>query len=147
MRLRRLATATLATAALTAGLTATAAGPASADRDLRKAESGSSAAARTAGQEGEQKIQARYTVWATNVNVRWNYPNLACNDYPSTTNCQLIVGKVSAGQYFNVGCQKPGQPVGGNPNWVFITTSSFSGFMASYYIEYPDNVLPDVRWC
>ncbi|GLY35857.1 hypothetical protein Amsp01_018810 [Amycolatopsis sp. NBRC 101858] len=50
-------------------------------------------------------------------------------------------------------CQKAGQTVGGNPNWlavdVYYPGSSglwTTGWMASYYIDYPGSVLP-IPWC
>lgn len=99
--------------------------------------------------EGDVTIQRAFTTWATNVNVRHNDASLTtCGMSPSTTNCPNIRGQVSQGTSFEVWCQMVGsQTVGGNPYWVYIITPNFDGWMASYYIDYPDNVLPDTRSC
>ncbi|MEU8756555.1 hypothetical protein [Streptomyces chartreusis] len=39
------------------------------------------------------------------------------------------------------------QTVGGNPYWVYIITPNFDRWMASYYIDYPDDVRPDTWFC
>ncbi|WP_327722823.1 hypothetical protein OG381_48655 (plasmid) [Streptomyces sp. NBC_00490] len=99
--------------------------------------------------EGDVSIQRTFTTWATNVNVRHNNASLTtCGMSPSTTNCPNIRGQVNPGDSFEVWCQMVGsQTVGGNPYWVYIITPNFDGWMASYYIDYPDNVLPDTRSC
>ncbi|MFI8215859.1 hypothetical protein [Streptomyces sp. NPDC085932] len=101
------------------------------------------------GNEGDVSIKRNFGTWATNVNVRHNDASLTtCGMSPSTTNCPNIRGQVNRGDSFEVWCQKIGsQTVGGNPYWVYIITPNFDGWMASYYIDYPDNVLPDTRFC
>ncbi|MEU5161904.1 hypothetical protein AB0G74_20195 [Streptomyces sp. NPDC020875] len=100
---------------------------------------------RTAG----DGIERTFTTWATNVNVRHNNADYArCNNSPSVANCPNVRGRVSPGQPFEAYCQKRGsQTVGGNPYWVYVIRPSFSGWMASYYVDYPDHVLPDTPWC
>ncbi|WP_190038235.1 hypothetical protein [Streptomyces fructofermentans] len=99
--------------------------------------------------EGDVTIQRAFTTWATNVNVRHNNASVTtCGMSPSTANCPNIRGQVNPGTSFEVWCQRTGsQTVGGNPYWVYIITPNFDGWMASYYIDYPDNVLPDTRFC
>ncbi|MEU9055569.1 hypothetical protein AB0D37_35070 [Streptomyces sp. NPDC048384] len=99
--------------------------------------------------EGDVSIKRAFSTWATNVNVRHNNASLTtCGMSPSTANCPNIRGQVNPGASFEVWCQKIGsQTVGGNPYWVYIITPNFDGWMASYYIDYPDNVLPDTRSC
>ncbi|MEU5810696.1 hypothetical protein [Streptomyces sp. NPDC047718] len=46
-------------------------------------------------------------------------------------------------------CQKQGQNIGGNPCWLLVNdhTDSHTGRIASYYIAYRDNRLPDAPDC
>ncbi|WP_130584703.1 hypothetical protein [Streptomyces sp. SID5473] len=98
---------------------------------------------------GEFTVERSFTTWATNVNVRHNNADYArCNNSPSVANCPNVRGKVNPGQSFEAWCQKRGsQTVGGNPYWVYIIRPDFSGWMASYYVDYPDHVLPDTPFC
>ncbi|SFC41924.1 hypothetical protein [Streptomyces aidingensis] len=98
---------------------------------------------------GEVSAQRTFTTWATKVNVRHNNADWgACNTSPSVANCPDVQGRVNPGDYFEAWCQKEGsQTVGGNPYWVYVIMPSFEGWMASYYVDHPDNVLPDVAWC
>ncbi|WP_331737289.1 hypothetical protein [Streptomyces sp. NBC_00019] len=138
-----LATAPSANAGQTETVAATvsAGAPETAPSGLRPAIAGKS--------EGDVSIQRAFSTWATNVNVRHNNASLTtCGMSPSTTNCPDIRAQVNPGDSFEVWCQMVGsQTVGGNPYWVYIITPSFDGWMASYYIDYPDNVLPDTRFC
>ncbi|GGK31097.1 hypothetical protein GCM10011583_73690 [Streptomyces camponoticapitis] len=99
--------------------------------------------------EGDVSVKRAFTTWATNVNVRHNNSNFAtCNNSPSAANCPNVRGQVNPGVSFEAWCQKIGsQTVGGNPYWVYVILPSFEGWMASYYVDYPDNVLPDTPFC
>ncbi|GHA09052.1 hypothetical protein GCM10010372_05610 [Streptomyces tauricus] len=99
--------------------------------------------------EGDVSIKRAFTTWATNVNVRHNNSNFAaCNNSPSVANCPNVEGQVNPGVSFEAWCQKIGsQTVGGNPYWVYVILPNFDGWMASYYVDYPDNVLPDTPFC
>ncbi|TXS35535.1 hypothetical protein EAO75_44085 [Streptomyces sp. uw30] len=99
--------------------------------------------------EGDVSVKRAFSTWATNVNVRHNNSNLTtCGMSPSTANCPNIRGQVNPGVSFEVWCQKIGsQTVGGNPYWVYIILPNFEGWMASYYVDYPDDVLPETRSC
>jgi hypothetical protein len=46
-------------------------------------------------------------------------------------------------------CQKIGQKIGVNPYWVLVNdfTQPNTGWLASYFIDYPTNRLPDVPDC
>ncbi|MER5224293.1 hypothetical protein [Streptomyces flaveus] len=91
MRLPRLFTATVATAALIAGLTATATGPAAADRDLRKAAPGTSASVRTAGEEGDLMSPAGgigIAAWTPTVSPLYTNSLPAEHVYRNQTNAQ-----------------------------------------------------------
>ncbi|WP_328773779.1 hypothetical protein [Streptomyces sp. NBC_00286] len=129
MRLRTALGAALAATALTAGL----AGPAAA----------------SAGDTSDgASSRASFTVWATDVNVRDNPGNPgACDAFPSPGNCPVVAGQLQPGQAFEAVCQKQGQNVGGNPWWVYITRGDSRGFIASYYVDHPDNQLPGVPVC
>ncbi|MEU0674707.1 hypothetical protein ABZ330_17775 [Streptomyces sp. NPDC006172] len=143
MRLDRRAALAVLTAAL---LTGSAAGQAAAD--------GSSAPSR------ERTTQARstssiaadrmYHTWATDVNLRANEADQAtCSRYPSVRTCPDVRQRVQPHHQLYVYCQKQGQTVGGNPYWLLVNdyTDSNTGWLASYYIDYPDNRLPDVPDC
>jgi hypothetical protein len=89
-----------------------------------------------------------YHTWATNVNVRVsNADPDGCGRYPSVATCPDVRGQVQPGTQFYVYCQGHGQTVGGNPYWLMIGTDTMTGWMASYYVAYPDNRLPDVPDC
>ena len=80
----------------------------------------------------------------TNVIVRTG-GGVACVNYPSTTNCPTFVQYVQGGNSVTVFCQTRGQTVGTNPWWVYLRTAQGRyGFMASWWIDYPYNVLPGV---
>nr|AGS49726.1 hypothetical protein [uncultured bacterium esnapd14] len=107
----------------------------------------------TAGdQDGVSAATAVYRTWATRVNVRINTADWRlCWNSPSVANCPSVIGQFNPGDDIYVICQQPGsQVVGGNPNWLLAfgaPTNDRPGWMASYYIAYPHNVLPDVPWC
>jgi len=140
---------TLAAASLTVGLglaaTAPAGAAAPADLGPRPAPAGASVR--------DASALRTFTTWATNVNVRNNNANpTVCTDAPSVTNCPHVAGQMNPGVWFSAWCQTTGQTVGGNPYWVYISapmpnSPNFSGWIASYYIDYPDNVLPDTQFC
>lgn len=91
-----------------------------------------------------------YSTWASNVNLRANESNpTACGISPSTTNCPDIRQQVQPHHQLYVYCQKQGQAVGGNPYWLLVNdyTAPNTGWIASYYIDYPANRLPDVPDC
>ncbi len=75
-----------------------------------------------------------------------------CTDFPSTTNCNWVEERINPNWPLVVHCQKKGQNINGNPNWLFVDVHVPAGsyanqaWVASYYIDYPGNVLP-VRWC
>ncbi|BCB83918.1 hypothetical protein [Phytohabitans suffuscus] len=90
-----------------------------------------------------------YWTWATSVNVRQNlnYPEY-CRELPGTARCTAIMDQVNPWDAIGVYCQKPGQVIGGNPYWLWvITPRGVRGWMASYYINYPDNRLPNIPDC
>ncbi|MET9147748.1 SH3 domain-containing protein [Streptomyces sp. NPDC058319] len=89
-----------------------------------------------------------YHTWATDVNVRVSEsdPN-TCGRHPSVANCPDVRERLQPGKQFYVYCQGPGQTVGGNPYWLMINSDTTTGWMASYYVAYPDNRLPDVPDC
>ncbi|MFE9452170.1 hypothetical protein [Streptomyces sp. NPDC006739] len=89
-----------------------------------------------------------YRTWATHVNVRVsNADPDGCGRYPSVATCPDVRGQVEPGTDFYVYCQGHGQTVGGNPYWLMIGTETMTGWMASYYVDYPSNRLPDVPDC
>jgi hypothetical protein len=59
----------------------------------------------------------------------------------------VVAGQLQPGQAFEAVCQKQGQNVSGNPWWVYITRGDSRGFIASYYVDHPDNQLPGVPVC
>jgi hypothetical protein len=99
-------------------------------------------------------VQANFHTFAFGVAVRgggevqWD----KCDAFPSTTNCNWVIGRVDPNWTVDVRCQRAGQNISGNPNWLVVEAHvpggayAFTGSMASYYIDYPSNVLP-VRWC
>ena len=92
--------------------------------------------------------QATFTVWATDVNVRDNPNDVAtCDNNPSTANCPRVVGKLQPNQPFEAVCQNQGQVVGGNEWWVLVERGDMLGWMAGYYVDHPDNKLPNVPEC
>lgn len=135
----------LAATVLTAGLSLVATAPAGATGT----EPSGSRPVVTGKSEGDVSIKRAFTTWATNVNVRHNNGNFAtCNNSPSVANCPNVRGQVNPGDSFEAWCQKLGsQTVGGNPYWVYVIRPAFEGWMASYYVDYRDNVLPDTPFC
>jgi hypothetical protein len=99
-------------------------------------------------------VQTNFHTFAYGVAVRgggevqWDQ----CDAFPSTTNCNWVIGRVDPSWTVDVKCQRAGQNINGNPNWLVVDAHvpagayAFTGSMASYYIDYPSNVLP-VRWC
>jgi hypothetical protein len=83
------------------------------------------------------------------VNVRTNTTDpLHCSDYPSVKACPDIVTQVNKGQTVYVICQKRGETVEGrNPYWLLVEANRTVGWMASYFIDYPLNRVPDVPDC
>ncbi|WIX81237.1 hypothetical protein QRX50_10965 [Amycolatopsis carbonis] len=108
----------------------------------------------TAVPQSARSVNATYHTWAADVNARgggevhWSQ----CANYPSTTNCDWVIGKVSQDWGLDVICQRAGQTIGGNPYWVLVDTHvpagayAYQAWIASYYIDYPSNQLP-VRTC
>ncbi|MFF3849071.1 hypothetical protein [Streptomyces sp. NPDC002328] len=91
-----------------------------------------------------------YHTWATDVNLRANEADQAtCSRYPSVSNCPNVRQRVQPHHQLYVYCQKQGQTIGGNPYWLLVNdyTDSNTGWLASYYIDYPHNRLPDVPDC
>ncbi|MES4889453.1 SH3 domain-containing protein [Streptomyces sp. NPDC096012] len=108
------------------------------------------ATAPTAGARTAPAAQAGryYHTWATDVSVRVSEadPN-TCGRHPSVANCPDVREHLQPSTQFYVYCQGPGQTVGGNPYWLMINSGTTTGWMASYYVAYPDNRLPDVPDC
>ncbi|GAA4933107.1 hypothetical protein ACFPM3_04295 [Streptomyces coeruleoprunus] len=131
----RLTTALCAAAAATAALAATAvATPAQAAATTRPA------------------ANRVFSTWATNVNARVDVDGshgFRCPEFPSPGNCPKVTGQSQPGDRLEVTCQTKGQTVGGNPYWVYVDNLNrgFHGWMASYYIDHPDNWLPGVPQC
>ncbi len=73
----------------------------------------------------------------------------ACSTYPSTANRPDVRQQVQPHHQFHVYCQKQGQTIGGNPYWLLVNdyTAPGTGWIASYYIGYRANRLPDVPGC
>ncbi|MPY62239.1 hypothetical protein [Streptomyces spongiae] len=129
MRLRTVLGAVVAVTALTAA-------PASAAGEATGEASGGASA------------RASFTVWATDVNVRDNPSDPAtCDGFPSPANCPAVAGNLQPNQPFEAVCQKQGEPVGGNPWWVYITRGDSRGYIASHYVDTPDDQLPGVPVC
>ena len=81
-----------------------------------------------------------------NPNVRQS--NATCYASPGTTNCPTILGQVQTGETISPACQKPGQMIETNPYWLYVSLSGGrTGWIASWYVNYPDNVLPAVPLC
>jgi hypothetical protein len=99
-------------------------------------------------------VDATYHTWAYGVAVRGGgVPKYAeCGAFPSTTNCNWVMGRVDPNWILDVQCQQGGQNINGNPNWLIVRVHvpagafAYRGWISSYYIDYPGNVLP-VRWC
>ncbi|WP_147397382.1 hypothetical protein [Amycolatopsis panacis] len=107
------------------------------------------------GTAGVASAATRYHTWAHGVSVRsgdelhW----ADCDNSPSVANCSKVQKVINPDWGVVPTCQKAGQVVGGNPNWLRVEiyypgSSGLStvGWMASYYIDYPKNVLP-IPWC
>ena len=95
-------------------------------------------------------FDATYRVWATNVNIRENtFDPTSCSGSPSVGNCPNIQGTAQPADTIDVLCQRTGQTIGGNPYWLNVTdlSNGATGWMASYYIDYPANRLPNVGDC
>ncbi|MEV0317992.1 hypothetical protein ACIBKX_06995 [Streptomyces sp. NPDC050658] len=91
---------------------------------------------------------AAFTVWATDVNVRDNPQSPAtCDGFPSPGNCPTVSGKLQPGQQFEAKCQRKGETVSGNEWWVFIERGDSRGWIASYFVDTPDDQLPGVPVC
>ena len=108
------------------------------------------ASAATVRPETVQPHTGHFRVWATNVSIRestWNPTTCALS--PSVANCPDVQGQAQPGDDLLVACQRIGQTVGGNPYWVNVEdlSNGATGWMASYYIDYPDNRLPNVPDC
>ncbi|MER7492874.1 hypothetical protein ABT033_09620 [Streptomyces pharetrae] len=136
------------TAALLGAL-ALGAGTASAQptASVRPAVSGQPAAWTAAGEQAA--AAAVFTTWATDVNMRHDLNHVngwACPEHPSPGNCPDVIGRAQPGDQLEVSCQTRGETVGGNPYWVFAhnRTRGIHGWMASYFIAHPDDVLPGV---
>lgn len=137
---RRTAAAVLTAAAL---LTGSAAGQATADTSPASPPQARTAAHATAADR-------MYHTWATDVNLRANEADYAtCSRNPSVSNCPNVRQRVQPHHQLYVYCQKQGQNIGGNPYWLLVNdyTMPNTGWIASYYIAYPDNRLPDVPDC
>lgn len=71
-----------------------------------------------------------------------------CQSHPSVTNCASVIGTMNIGNTITPYCQKSGQTVGSNPWWVYGRTGNgLTGWIPSWWIDYPDNVLPGVATC
>ncbi|MER5377087.1 hypothetical protein [Streptomyces sp. NPDC002553] len=140
MRLDPRAALAVLTAAL---LTGSAAGQATAD-GFQGPPRDRTTAARTAAAD------RMYHTWATDVNLRANEADQAtCSRYPSVSTCPDVRQRVQPHHQLYVYCQQRGQTIGGNPYWVLVNdyTDSNTGWLAGYYIDYPDDRLPDVPDC
>ncbi|KAF4405121.1 MULTISPECIES: hypothetical protein [Streptomyces] len=156
MRVRALLAAALAATALTAGGVAGTANAASgaasdavsgaaADATAPAAPATASAKAVTSG---PVKAAASFTVWATDVNMRDNPGDPArCDSHPSVANCPVVAGQLQPGDRFEAACQKQGEPVGGNPWWVYASIGDSRGFVASHYVDVAEDQLPGVPVC
>ena len=89
-----------------------------------------------------------YGVRGENILVRSG--TAPCANYPSQSNCYNIVDHLSRshGDRITPYCQKKGQTIGTNPYWVWSRTPrGHVGWVASWWIDYPYNVLPGVPIC
>ncbi|WP_151485036.1 hypothetical protein [Streptomyces albicerus] len=102
----------------------------------------------TGGASDGTSARASFTVWATDVNVRDNPADPAtCDGFPSPANCPAVAGQLQPNQPFEAVCQKQGETVGGNPWWVYISRGDSRGYIASHYVDHPDDQLPGVPVC
>ncbi|WP_264925592.1 hypothetical protein [Streptomyces sp. A012304] len=104
-------------------------------------------AAQTAG--AQAAAGAYFSTWATDVNMRYDVNRVngdRCPESPSPAHCPDVLGRAQPGDRLRVTCQTRGETVGGNPYWVFAhnETRGTYGWMASYFINHPDDVLPGV---
>lgn len=137
-RIARLSGTAALLGALTLGAGTASAEPTASARPTAQAAAGERAAA-----------AAFFTTWATDVNMRHDLNHVngwACPESPSPGNCPDIIGRAQPGDRLEIECQTRGETVGGNPYWVFAHnhTRGIYGWMASYFIAHPDNVLPGV---
>jgi hypothetical protein len=90
-----------------------------------------------------------YGVGANDVNVRDHAPGqTGCGVRPSISTCPNVLNRVNAGDIVSEICQQPGQTVGGSPYWVLVSTPDrWTGWMASYYIEYKTIWIDGVGQC
>lgn len=87
-----------------------------------------------------------YGITTNGLKVRGD--NNSCRKYPSSANCSPVVDTMKIGDRIMPNCQKAGQTVGSNPYWVYgRTTHNKTGWIPSWWIDYPDNVLPGVPIC
>ncbi|MGW4463660.1 FG-GAP-like repeat-containing protein [Micromonospora sp. NPDC004704] len=87
-----------------------------------------------------------YTVWVDGVNV--GTTNAACEASPSTTTCATPIDVLNNGDMFTPVCQRLGQTVSGNPYWVYgVTSHGSTGWIANWWMDYPDNRLPYLALC
>lgn len=101
-----------------------------------------------AGSASAAQADRYYRTWATDVNVRVSEAAPStCGRHPSVANCPDVRERLQPSKQFYVYCQGPGQTVGGNPYWLMINTDTTTGWIASYFVDYPDNRLPDVPDC
>jgi hypothetical protein len=109
------------------------------------------ASAATVRAAAVQPHSGHFQVWASNVNIREStWDPTTCALAPSVAHCPDIQGQAQPGHDLYVACQRiGGQTVGGNPYWVNVEdlNNGATGWMASYYIDYPDNRLPNVPDC
>ncbi|MET7952165.1 hypothetical protein [Micromonospora sp. NPDC005324] len=74
--------------------------------------------------------------------------NAACEASPSTTNCTTVVDTLNTGSMFTPICQRPGQLVVGSSYWVYgISSNGQTGWMAAWWMDYPDNRIPFLAIC
>ncbi|CCH17834.1 conserved hypothetical protein; putative Integrin domains [Micromonospora lupini str. Lupac 08] len=87
-----------------------------------------------------------YTVWTDGITVAST--NAACEASPSTTNCSTAIDTLNTGSMFTPICQRTGQVVSGNPYWVYgISSNGQTGWMANWWMDYPDNRIPFLAIC
>ncbi len=95
--------------------------------------------------------EPHYTVWAYGVNGRDSVADWKrCENFPSVGACPDIFATINRGDDLIVMCQRPGEIVGGNPYWVKVfgaVTGWRAVWVASHFIDYPDDVLPNVPRC
>lgn len=89
---------------------------------------------------------ASYTVRDSGVAMRTG--GSACMAAPGTGNCPQVLIGLQPGQRLHPICQRSGQTVGRNPYWLYAAgPRGKRGWVASWYIDYPSNLLPGVADC